>query len=218
MLFPENRWRPRINSGAGFSGPCSCARETTSRLARESGEMRVFCCRCQVILPQRNLVPATSTGRVAGGDPRARLPALGKSSLSGHRKRPELPRHMHNGSTMQGGVSRPQQQRAPHVAGLNSAIPSGVFRIGKGLLGETVQLALTMTISHREGARCDGHHILSHSEPSGPVGSGGPERSEIRRQANSHRNPRLIVEDDRDYGCLVISAQDARRVACDRCM
>jgi hypothetical protein len=104
------------------------------------------------------------------------------------------------------------------VAGLNSAIPSGVFRIGKGLLGETVQLALTMTISHREGARCDGHHILSHSEPSGPVGSGGPERSEIRRQANSRRNPRLIVEDDRDYGCLVISAQDARRVACDRCM
>jgi hypothetical protein len=31
------------------------------------------------------------------------------------------------------GFPRPQQQRAPQVAGLNSAIPSGVFRIGKGL-------------------------------------------------------------------------------------
>jgi len=28
----------------------------------------------------------------------------------------------------------------------------------------------------------------------------------------------LMMEDDPGYGCLVISAQDARRVACDRCM
>jgi len=61
--------------------------------------------------------------RIAAGDPHARLPALRKSALSGHCKLPDVPRALHGGSAMQG----------PHVAGLNSAIPSGVFRIGKGL-------------------------------------------------------------------------------------
>lgn len=98
------------------------------------------------------------------------------------------------------------------MAGLNSAIPSGVFRIGKGLVGETVQLALTMTISHREGARCDGRHILAHSGPFRSGQQGSPQRSEIRR------HPRLMMADDPGYGCLISSVQDTIRVVCDRCM
>ena len=47
---------------------------------------------------------------------------------------------------------------------------------------------------------------------------GARNAAKIRRQANSRRNPRLMMEDDPGYGCLAISAQDARRVACDRCM
>jgi hypothetical protein len=34
------------------------------------------------------------------------------------------------------------------MAGLNLAIPSGVFRIGKDLLGETVQFALRIGAFH----------------------------------------------------------------------
>jgi hypothetical protein len=180
--------------------------------------MRIFCCRCQVILPQRNPIPATSMVRIAAGDPRARLPALGKSSLSGHCKRPELPRAR---------ARRQRDARAFLVCsnkeprtwrGLIQLFPLAYSGSARAWLGETVQLALTITISHREGARCDGHHILAHSEPPGRVSSGSPERDEIRRQANIRRNPRPMMEDDPGYGCLVISAQDARRVACDRCM
>jgi len=72
--------------------------------------------------------------------------------------------HVRDGSAMQ-GLSSPAATKSPALAGLNSAIPSGVFRIGKGLLGETVQLALTMSISHRDGARCDGRHVLAPSDP-----------------------------------------------------
>jgi hypothetical protein len=180
--------------------------------------MRIFCCRCQVILPQRNPIPATSMGRIAAGDPRARLPALGKSSLSGHCKRPELPRARARRQRDANAFLACSNKEPRTWRGLIQLFPLAYSGSARAWLGETVQLALTMTMSHREGARCDGHHILAHSEPPGRLSNGSSERGKIRRQANSHRNPRLIVEDDRDYGCLVISAQDARRVACERCM
>jgi len=50
--------------------------------------------------------------------------------------------------------------------GLIQLFPLAYSGSARAWLGETVQLALTMTISHREGAGCDGHHILAHSEPS----------------------------------------------------
>ena len=161
--------------------------------------MRVFCCRCQVILPQRNLVPATTMVRISAGDPRTRLSPLRKISL-------------HRGIARRPIFACPQQQRAPHVAGLNSAIPSGVFRIGKGLLGETVQLALTLTISHREGTRCDARHILAHSEPS------RTDPQLVSQQVEIRPHPRLMMADDPGYGCLISSVQDTIRVVCDRCM
>jgi hypothetical protein len=69
--------------------------------------------------------------------------------------------------SLQGARSVAHRNKEPRAwRGLIQLFPSGVFRIGKGLLGEAVQLALTQTISHHEGARCDGRHILAHSEPS----------------------------------------------------
>jgi len=50
MIFYEDRWPPRI-IGYAFSRSCSCARMTTPRGVRESGEMRGFYCKCEVILP-----------------------------------------------------------------------------------------------------------------------------------------------------------------------
>jgi hypothetical protein len=133
--------------------------------------------------------------------------ASGRSCLLGH---------VHDGNAMQGAARSNKEPRT--WRGLIQLFPLAYSGSARAWLGETVQLALITTISDREGARCGAHHILSHSEPSGPVSSGGPERGEIRRQANSRRTPRPMMEDDPGYGCLVISAQDARRVACDRCM
>ena len=50
MIFSEDRWPPRI-IGYAFSRSCSCARMTTPRAVPESGEMRGFYCKCEVILP-----------------------------------------------------------------------------------------------------------------------------------------------------------------------
>jgi hypothetical protein len=180
--------------------------------------MRIFCCRCQVILPQRNPIPATSMGRIAAGDPRARLLALGKSSLSGHCKRPELPRARARRQRDARAFLACSNKEPRTWRGLIQLFPLAYSGSARAWLGETVQLALTMTISHREGARCDGHHILALSEPSRPVTSGRPERREIRRQANTRRHPRLTMEDDPGYGCLISSVQDTIRVVCDRCM
>jgi hypothetical protein len=125
--------------------------------------------------------------------------------------------HVHDGSNA--GAFLACSNKEPRTwRGLIQLFPLAYSGSARAWLGETVQLALITTISDREGARCDGHHILAHSEPPRGLSRASPERDEIRRQANSGRHPRLIVQDDPGYGCLVISAQDARRVACDRCM
>jgi len=149
---------------------------------------------------------------------RAQLPSLRKSFLPGHCKLPELPRtrawrQREARAFIAGSNKEPRTWR-----GLIQLFPLAYSGSARAWLGETVQLALTVTMSHREGARCDGHHILAHSEPPGRLSSGSPERGKIRRQANIRRHPRLTMEDDPGYGCLISSVQDTIRVVCDRCM
>jgi hypothetical protein len=188
---------------------------TTSRLVRESGN-------AGILLQMSGHFAATElgSGDVDEADRchsiRAQLPSLRKSFLPGHCKLPELPRtrawrQREARAFLAGSNKEPRTWR-----GLIQLFPLAYSGSARAWLGETVQLALTITISHRQGARCDGNHILARSEPSRRGQHGSPERGEIRRQANIRR--RLMMEDDPGYGCLVISAQDARRVACDRCM
>jgi len=81
--------------------------------------------------------------------------------------------HMHDGSAMQGAFLARSNKEPRTRRGLIQLFPLAYSGSARAWLGETVQLALMTTISHREGARCDGHHILALSEPSGPVTSGG---------------------------------------------
>jgi hypothetical protein len=56
--------------------------------------------------------------------------------------------------------------------GLIQLFPLAYSGSARAWLGETVQLALITTISDRKVARCDGHHILAHSEPPGGLSGG----------------------------------------------
>jgi hypothetical protein len=126
--------------------------------------------------------------------------------------------HMHDGSAMQGAFLARNNKEPRTWRGLIQLFPLAYSGSARAWLGETVQLALTTTISDRKVARCDGHHILAHSEPPGGLSGGSRKAAKSAGRRIAARNPRLIIEDDSGYGCLVISAQDARRVACDRCM
>jgi hypothetical protein len=55
---------------------------------------------------------------------------------------------------------------AAHGGAKFSYFPLAYSGSARAWLGETVQLALFSTISYCLGGRCDGRHILAHSDPS----------------------------------------------------
>jgi hypothetical protein len=173
MLVPENRWRPGSTPGPVFHD------RALARGRRHRGS-HVRAAKCGYFVADVRSFCRNGTwfrrGRRCGSLPEihargcqrwervlCRGIASGRSCLG----------HMHDGSAMQGAFLAGSNKEPRTRRGLIQLFPLAYSGSARAWLGETVQLALITTISHREGARCDGHHILALSEPSGPVTSGG---------------------------------------------